>query len=373
MKKILITGMNKNQCTKDYFLTQQLQVVPSHYSLIRCLEDMNYEVEQRPVMLGEDLSSYHEVIVYIHSIQAFCQFLWSGLYAINARPDCIVAFDDWQFNQIMYSFKQYRKDLVEKPEKVFRQYLFELWQGKEDKETVMKYNQNYIDACDLILKKENRILVSAFARGDIDLLDLGWEKDKIYTYNPNPYHLNRNFENNYSKEANIFLFFDGVDRVLPSEKLREWNFASLVQMKTREWVKTQDVKWKINYYGAKRGEFKCERKTEPDMCRVFEEQWGCLMPGYFHSGGEYSAGWWRARPLQVADAGSILIAEKGDMNVYYRDSYLASLKASDIESMDLTQLTQTAAAQKEAIYYNHPLDKSVQREELQKILAANKH
>ena len=36
--KILITGMNKNQTTKDFYLRQQLKVVPSHYSLIRCLE-----------------------------------------------------------------------------------------------------------------------------------------------------------------------------------------------------------------------------------------------------------------------------------------------------------------------------------------------
>ena len=86
--------MNKLQCTKDFFLKQQLQVVPSHYSTIRCLEDMGYEVEQRPVRLGEDLSGYDEVIVYIHSIQAFCQYLWAGLYAVHARPNCILAFDD---------------------------------------------------------------------------------------------------------------------------------------------------------------------------------------------------------------------------------------------------------------------------------------
>jgi hypothetical protein len=92
------------------------------------------------------------------------------------------------------------------------------------------------------------------------------------------------------------------------------------------------------------------------------------MPGYFHAG----SGWWRARPLQVADAGSIIIGDEKEMNVYYRDSYLSSLKASDIESMDLTQLTQTAAAQKEAIYANHPIDKKIQQEELKRIIEATK-
>ena len=65
--KILITGMNKNQTTKDFYLRQQLKVVPSHYSLIRCLEDMGYEVEQRLVKIGEDLSDYDKVICFLAS------------------------------------------------------------------------------------------------------------------------------------------------------------------------------------------------------------------------------------------------------------------------------------------------------------------
>ena len=361
--------MNKQQCTLDFYLyNSELQVVPSHYSLIRSLEDMGYQVEQRPVKLGEDLSSYEEVIVYIHSIQAFCQFLWAGLYTISARPDCIVAFDDWQFNQIMYSFKQYRKDLTEKPDKVFRKYLFDLWQGKEDEETVIKYKQNYMDACDLILEKKNRLLVSAFAGGDIGLLDLGWQEDKIFTYNPNPYHLNRNFENNYGREVDIFTFFDGYDRVKPEEKVKEWNFASLVQEKTRKWLEKQKVTWEINYFGARRGEFKSDRKAEADMCRVYEEQWGCLMPGYFHAG----SGWWRARPLQVADALSIIIGDQKEMMVYYHDEALSKITAGDVEAMDLTQLTNTAKAQKEALYAKHPLEKKLQQAELRKILGASK-
>ena len=45
--KILVTGMNKNQVTENFYLRQQLKVVPSHYSLLRCLSDMGHEVEQR--------------------------------------------------------------------------------------------------------------------------------------------------------------------------------------------------------------------------------------------------------------------------------------------------------------------------------------
>lgn len=358
--KILITGMNKLQCTKDFFLSQQLKVVPSHYSLIRSLEDMGYEVEQRPVTLGEDLSSYSEVVVYIHSIQAFCQFIWSGLYAISARPNCIIAFDDWQFDQIIASINAYLEGFEVNRENNYRDYLFDLWQGKEDKEEVKKYEESYKEACKIIIAGENRLLMSAFAGGDVSLMKLKWNKDKVYTFNPNPYHLNRKFETGYGEGSPSF--FD--ERTAPEDKARVWNFASLVQLKTRKWLDNQKITWDIQFFGSKRGKYKCERKTEPEMCKVFEQQWGCLMPGYFNSG----SGWWRARPLQVADASSIIIGDQKEMDVYYRDSYLSSLKANDVESMDLDQLIKTAAAQKEAIYSNHPLDKAVQRQELNKIL-----
>lgn len=362
--KILITGMNKNQCVKDFYLSQQLQVVPSHYSLIRCLEDMGYEVEQRHVELGEDISHYDEVIVYIHSIQAFCQFLWSGLYAVSQRPNCILAFDDWQFNSIYTTIGSYSKQLKENNEKTYRQYLFDLWQGKETPEEVKKYHQQYIEACDIIESKNNRLLISAFAGGDLGLLNLDWDPDKCYQYNPNPYHLNRTKENNWGTgETALSMFFDSEEKVL------EWNFASLVQNKTRKWLNEQnpeDWSWPINYFGSKRGEFKSERKTEGEMCEVFSKQWGCLMPGYFHSG----SGWWRARPLQVADAGSIIIGDKDEMMVYYKDESIASLRAEDIEAMDVTQLQNTAKMQRDALYDNHPLDKNVEQEELRRVLEA---
>lgn len=364
-KKILITGMNKLQCAKDFYLNQQLQVVPSHYSLIRCLEDMGYTVEQRPVKLGEDLSGYDDVVVYIHSIQAFCQFIWSGLYAVAARPDCIIAFDDWQFKQIFSGIETYQEKMEEDDPAIFRDYLFDLWQGEEDKATVMSYKDDYIKACKIITSKNNRLLVSAFAGGNLDLLDLGWKKENVYQYNPNPYHLNRRADNGYGTGT---IDLDGFFNDAPVKE-KKWNFASLVQEKTRKWLKLQQPegwKWPIVYFGAKRGKYKSERKTEPEMVKVFESQWGCLMPGYFHAG----SGWWRARPLQVADAGSILIGDKPEMMVYYKDEALAGLTVSDIEAMSDTQLATTAAAQKAALYAVHPLDKSVQQAEIAKVLAA---
>ena len=94
--KILITGMNKNQCTEDFYKSQQLKVVSSQYSLIRCLRDMEHEVEQRVVDIGENLDKYDKVIVYIHNPSGFAGYVYNALYTIARRRDCILAFDDWQ-------------------------------------------------------------------------------------------------------------------------------------------------------------------------------------------------------------------------------------------------------------------------------------
>jgi hypothetical protein len=309
------------------------------------------------------------VIVYMHSIQSFCQRLYGGLYAITARPDCILAFDDWQVDQIYKSFGQYLTDLEHAPDKAYREYLVDLYQGSETVEEIKKYHDYYVDACKLALEKKNRLLVSAFDRGDLSLLKLEWSPERVYRFNPNPYHLNRSPENSYGEEFNglMSLMDEPVD---PEQKIMEWNFASLVQKKTQKWLKMQNPhewSWPINYYGARRGEeVKQERLTESDMCRVYSAQWGCLMPGYFHSG----SGWWRARPLQVADAGSILICEDKEGRVY-GDAYVG-VRAKDVEQMDLTQLMRLAKYQRDCLYDNHPLDKSVTRDELSAIFGAVK-
>jgi len=367
MKKILITGMNSLQTRRDGFLKQQLQVVPSHYSLIRCLEDMGWEVEQRVVMLGEDLSKYDEVIVYIHSIQSFCQHLYSGLYSISQRPNCIIAFDDWQVDQIYSSFIGYQKDIEDSTsEKAFREYLLENYNGTEDVDTIKKYRSSYNDACKIVLNKSNRLLISAFNHGDLNLLNLNWNMDNVYRFNPNPYHLNRTPENAYGEDIGIVSFIN--NDIGSDNKIKAWNFASLVQKKTQRWLKKQNInKWPINYYGARRGvEQKQERLTEADMCRVYNYQWGCLMPCYYHSG----SGWWRARPLQVADAGSILICDHKEGEVYGEE--YTKLTAEMIEDMSDLELKKTALLQKDCLYTKHPLNKSITKNEIQKILDGSK-
>jgi hypothetical protein len=362
VKKVLITGMNREQCVRDYFLKKELKILSSHYSLIRCLEDMGYEVEQRPVTIGENLDHYDEVIVYLHSIQSFCQHLYDGLYAIKARPNAILAFDDWQVDQVIGSYPQYKRNLEDEERyNPFRQYLIDLYYGDSDVDTIKAHKQDYKDACDIIMSNNNRLMVCAYAGGDLSRLNVGWKEDRIFSFNPNPYNLNRRPENNYGEEGGIASFF-GVETTEPEDKQRAWVFSSLIQNKTSKWLKNQNLQWELLSYGARRGEHKSSRVTEPEMCKVYNKNWGCLMPAYYHAG----SGWWRSRVQQTIDAGSILYCEDAEGKIY-GDAFIG-LNTSDIEQMDMSQLVDLAARQKECLYDNHPLDKSVERAELTKIL-----
>ena len=136
-----------------------------------------------------------------------------------------------------------------------------------------------------------------------------------------------------------------------------------MQGKTKRWLKQQNAdSWDIEFFGSRKE--KQRRLGEGDMCKVYAEQWGCLMPGYNHAG----SGWWRARPLQLADAGSILIGEYDEMMLLYNNEELASLKASDIVDLSTEELASLAARQKASLYKEHPLDKTLQQKELSVIL-----
>ena len=336
-KKILITGMNTLQVTEDFYKRQQLQVIPSHTSLIACLRDMGYEVIQRPVNIGEKLDEFHKVIVYIHNPSGFAGFVYNALWAIHVRPDCVMAFDDWQTDSI-YSGITSLKD----PAILFREYVRD--SHKNIPENIESYESEFIEAIQRIESKQNKMLISAFSGGDLGLL---LDHPNLYRYNPNPYHIHR-------QAAPFF-----------GDKERVFNFAGLVQDKTKKWLKAQQVEktgWELKLYGSRKdGQ---DRVTEDEMVNIYAQQWGILMPGYFHAG----SGWWRARPCQTADVGSILIGEPKEMILYYKDELLANLRAIDLVCKSDRELEEIANAQREALYRNHPLDKAVQQAELSEAL-----
>jgi len=386
--KILITGFNKNQCTRKFYLRQQLKVVPSHYSLVNCLMDMGYEVDQRQVTIGEDLSGYDEIIVFIAGPrQLVATTVYEGLWAISQRPDCILAFDDWQVPDL---FKGVAK-CDGKPDELFAQFILDV--NKKTLEEVKPYEKQFMQALSVITAKKNRMLISAFRTehlGDNEtygphlLFDkIDYPRNRLFVYNPNPYHRNRMW-------GDIGHEGDEDPTWKPSplsytvgprpEKERRFNFASLVQSKTQKWLKKQGYTgnpkddeqgtiggWAVDLYGSKAETQK--RLTEDQMVEVITRDWGCLMPGYEHAG----SGWWRARPLQCAAASSILLGDDKELRVYYGNDYpFYGLKAADIVEATDMELREIAQAQTDFLHTIHPLDKSVQEAELLAALVAPK-
>jgi len=360
--KILITGFNKNQCTRQFYLGQQLKVVPSHYSLYNCLTDMGHTVEQRRVELGEDLSQYDEVIVFIAAPrQLVTTCLYNGLYAISQKPNCILASDDWAMPDL---FKGVEKcltgdDLICD---------FVLNTNKQTKEGIAPYISQFVEALRIIKAQKNRLLISAFDGGDLSLLMPSFPKENMYSYDPHPYHRNRkpgdcwddgienpDFKGTVQQDVGFFPH---------DQKRMEFNFASLVQSKTKKWLTKQGIKnWPINMIGSRAdGQ---DRYVEGDMCRkIIAQQWGVLMPGYHHAG----SGWWRTKFQQSADFGSIIIGDEKEMRVIYGES-LCKFKAHHLEQMDLSQLISLSKLQSQAFYDIHrPLDKQKQQLSIRKCL-----
>lgn len=383
--KILITGFNKNQCTRKFYLRQQLKVVPSHYSLWNCLTDMGHEVDQRQVELGEDLSMYDEIIVFIAGPrQLVATTVFEGLYAISQKPDCILAFDDWQVPDL---FKGVAKCDGNRDE-LFAQFILDV--NKKTLEDVEPYEFNFMAALDTITSMKNRMLISAFRTEHVKdaenygphlLFDkINYPRHRLFVYNPNPYHRNRtwNDEGHVGAEDPTFEPSPlGISCSPLPNKERRFNFASLVQSKTQKWLKKQGYKmgaddesgfigsWPVDLYGSKAETQK--RLTEDAMVQIITRDWGCLMPGYEHAG----SGWWRARPLQCADAGSILLGEDKELRVYYGNIYpYFGLKAADLVNATDNELAEIARTQRELLYLHHPLDKGTQRAELTAVLEA---
>lgn len=379
--------MNKSQSVRKHYLRMQLKVVPAHYSLFNALVDMGHEVEQREVQVGEDLSSYDEVIVYIAGPrQLVATHTFRGLWAISQRPDCILGVDDWQAPDLF-------KGLEKCSDWNELACDFILGVNKTTLEEVCVHKNDYLRAIETIIARKNRMLVCAFDTTHLKdpenfgphlLFDaVKYPRDRIFTFNPNPYHRNRKPGDVLHEGAEDPTWKSPTLQMgdsIPPLKERRFNFASLVQSKTQKWLKKQGYtgnpkndeegfigSWPVDLYGSKAETQK--RLTEDQMCEVFQRDWGCLMPGYEHAG----SGWWRARPLQAADAGCILIGEPKEMFVYYgKDNPIATLKASELITAPDEVLAEIAMEQRRAIYLTHPLDKEVQRSEINAILEAAK-
>jgi hypothetical protein len=323
---------------------------------------MGHDVTQKVVELGEDISQYDKVICFIAAPrQMVAIHLYNGLWAISQRPDCILASDDWAMPDLWKGVEKCltTDDLICE---------FVLNTNKKTKDDIKPFIPDFVRALKIVEEKKNKLLISAFDGGDLSLLMPTYNKSLMYSYDPHPYHRNRKPGDAWdlgleAPDCNMECAPDLT--FVPYElKKMEFNFASLVQSKTRSWLKKQKIeKWPINMIGSRAdGQ---DRYVEGDMCRqIIAHQWGVLMPGYHHAG----SGWWRTKFQQSADWGSIIIGDQKEMAVIYGES-LSKFKAHHLEQMELSQLIKLSQLQREAFYDIHqPLNKQKQKNAIQRCL-----
>jgi len=338
MKKILVTGFTRAACTRNFHEKSQIGLCTAHYSFVQALEDMGWEVDQRPVTAGENLSSYDKVVVFLMHVSPYNTYMYGALWAISQRTDAYLAIEDWQSPK---NINNWSKDIDKVLESITNDYYVN--NVVAEKELKPEWKSAFRDALSIIVSGTRPITLPAHLGGDFKMLFTNWEPSQIHSWYAPAYTLHR--------DLGISLYEEPKKRV--------FNFAGLIQSETEKWFYkvTKDATWQIMQYGSKSKNQK--RLTELEMVSVFKDHWGILMAGYWHAG----SGWWRARPQQTADVGSILICEDKE-GAIFGEPYIG-LTCSKLEAMSDGELEKLALNQKEAYYTSQPMDKSITRKQIE--------
>ena len=341
MKKILVTGFTRAACTRNFHEKSQIGLCTAHYSFVEALEALGWEVDQRPVTAGEDISKYDKVVVFLMHISPYNTHMYGALWAISQRPDALFAIEDWQSPKNINTW-------VGKEDKILESITNDYYINNvvAEKELRPEWNDAFGRAIRSITKQKTPITLPAHLGGDFKMLFPNWDESKVFSWHASAYTLHREPSRSLFAEPKEFVF----------------NFAGLIQSETEKWFNkvTDGATWQIMQYGSKSK--KQKRLTEQEMMSKFNDHWGILMAGYWHAG----SGWWRARPQQTADVGSILICEDKE-GAIFGEPYLG-LTCAKIEEMSVPELSQLALNQKEAYYDSQPMDKSITERQIMEYL-----
>lgn len=322
--KILVTGTTALHCTEDYYLRQELKVLPSETALVKGLRELGHEVVQRPVTWGEDLDSYDKIITYLSATDSFvCGYTAGALWTLR-RDDTLIALDDWQIARTVTDFLR--------PEAKWKDAFVGQMDGCTDREEADRLHSEWICG--------RRVLLPAFENGDHSLFfKKGFEKvgkaeaicDSVipYTFNPEP------------------LLPLRQPKTSLDVKYREWVIAGLSEANRKSWKRLKPTLPVVEV--GKRGKGGV-RMSEDKIVDWFAQRWFHWVPKYDISG----SGWWRARPRQLSDGMVITVHESAAEAAIFGPSWVIEDPLS-LESMSDSELHDLAVRQRLEIVERHPL------------------
>jgi len=334
--KILITGITGLHTTENYYLRQELKVLPSQLGLVNGLRELGHEVEQRPVTWGEDLDGYDKIITYLCATDSFIAGHTAGALWTLQREDTLCALDDWQISRTVIDFL--------KPEAKWKDTFVSQMDGCDNRKEA-----DYLHSLWLCGRK---VLMPAFDGGNPSLFfKKGIEKvekaaamcDTIlpYTFNPEPLLPLRR------------------PKTTLDIKERRWVIAGLSETSRKSWKRLKPTLPVIEV--GKRGKDGV-RMPEPEIVDFFAQNWFHWICRYDISG----SGWWRARPSQCSDGLVITIHESKEEAAIFGPSWVIEDPRA-LEAMNNSELHELAARQRLEFVERHPVDEAGKARSLERL------
>lgn len=275
-KSLLITGFTATHVGSDRRAPQTKYV--SAPNALRSVAEtaLNMEVENRPVIPGENLTRYDRVVVFVSALlQMNTMYAPGAFWTINQRPDAHAWIDDWQTHYIFAQMKVINR---------MPRYLWDATSclsaanraasQRDIKPGLKKIIDGTID--DIMTNGFDCVVAPMFRWGNPEKLDFNGRKIKRFkTWDPSGFV--------YEKEAWV------EELVTPfAKRRRAWSMAALGDH--ARWLDEQNLAWSVDRFGHK--SFAARKHMESDVIKHYATNTsGILSPNYRAA----RSGWWRAR------------------------------------------------------------------------------
>lgn len=337
--KILVTGFTALQCGSE---NRQIYKIDVPAEFVKTLRSYGHDVEWRKVELSEeDFSMYDKAIICVGPITSSnCSKGLGALKALSRIKECVVFYDDWKLKEIHGSWKAVLKIGKKQFHKKWGNGMSFYQNTEEDIEKNEEELLSIINELATTGRKEWKVLCPMFEWGNKEII---FEQKNIAYLTKD----NFNFIDPTSAVIDINIVTEDT------KKRNEWCIASIADH--TPWIKKQHLKWDVKYYGCRK--LKCERlKTEEDVFNKYKESYGVLSPEYPQSG----SGWFRARYIYAALAGSILWCGKKDAKAlgiaYEMEPQLVEIHSEEeLRELNRKQYETIIVHVKDKGYFDHKL------------------
>lgn len=320
-KKVLFTGPSGISCG----LGNRLGIISNTTSLLHAYNDMDYKVEQRPVIPGECLNDYDLVFVTQQTIASFTAPFAHGMAWAVATVDprkLYILTDDWQgHNSFKSDSIRNRKGQTQSEASIET-----LWRLDRKYSNEAAHNKRTVEAGIKLLHCENNELKYIYpTMGKPNLNLIGNQSPSMHKITYDPFY--------YMRE--LYSYVDKYGRKYGKKKR---HIIAALQDNS-QWLSKHNFEWPVVQLGVKKlGQ---PRVVESDLARIYASSWSILSPTHKQLVG---SGWARVRNLMSTEAYSILLGDKSDLIPVFGEDYYISLE--QIERSNEAQLQELAYNQK---------------------------